>query len=1178
MTDISVINEQSNHQNELPASNGEQSLKELLITIDNINPRKLSSRSHANYIKQIVTKAMASLSQDPTVFLLLIGSIKECQKPCYKRDLLLEVLDRIVNKEASLFTKLLLCQISKVMRRKNLWKELANSISSLPDLVANCRHLDKYPAFKLENFYPTLSRRIYSAFECFCSKTKTNSNAEFNPNHVHDGKNHGQDNDTGDTANCDHRFYILQLIGRISISSGGRLALWDELYSKILASGNETMRKLFTDMVTIPFDPNKAEAKQHFATFIEPLCLLPIHSVLPSQDSGSQICACIGSHVLHNKSLQYVICNKQLLQTNFHCDSKKQNVILFNIFAYLAYLTKPREIDINKDLTTSSLPNDKPTIINTDSDSLLIQTLLCIAKSWASGTKVLLRTYQQNKYITKTLVIALRYSLRYDEQSLAANALELQSIIVNGLPTYLNRATSENRNLAICLAEIMMPRLHDLIDSQSSGHRKGSTDKLELNFDIKLNDDCLGIKRLFETDDLGKIFPMPSDFASSTGSSIDFSQIREKVEFNSDAEDRRRENMTKKQRAEEGDKSRGEDYSSAATIEDSGVTSVKILHNTSTLDASKQGHSSKRAVVEIVESNIGVTSRQGHETNHLTSCDTMIENSDDDLEPYDTNNEIVLNADGGSFDEADAIGEEAADVPIYLSDCINGLIEDKSARYVRLCLVKAGELLQQLILDEQIRELSKQTELASRRYHVKYSSWQAESSSSSSGTSLMSPSSNTSVSSNRNDNSSIRDIANELAQILLYLDDHFNIEGFDSYRMKALDLLCVAAPDLVVKYLLDEFNGPNKNTRHQLDILQLLVSSARQLSSSSSQPSDYGKDDNDYGNVGSDNSRQREPIDSRLNRREIAKEGEGFAAKSNCLIGGGGDDDGTNRGKLSTTKSTKADFVRTLSMKKTPVTGNKTRDIPKSGNKFVKYASLYFYGIVHKLKAELNSAVVNVDQPTNIVSAVRSYARASSNTDNKRESMIRRVITGLANSRSRLNGLESDLVHSMSLLDGGGFSFGRGGARQFDSSSSFLPDNRLLGSTGTLSQQQAQQQQRQHQLNGGGTKTLEKAARVQGDNIAADDSYLLSRIFFSLSLIIKCLNQQPITCRLSNDLLDILAAYRYHADVGVRRAILACLKSIHDATPSVYFSEFLHDKTINLFGSWLAKESDLLLL
>jgi len=910
--------------------------------ISDISLQPLAEISFNKYVNRLTDSVKLLVKHDSHNLLVVIQAIKHCPKPCYKRDVLLEILKRVVFSKDE-FIQTLLCNIFPTECNRPSWKELANSIASLPDLVANCHALDRYSDFEANHFFKFILIKLYSALESLAT-SKAASDLEI-----------------------EEKFFYIQLIGRISIT-GYHEIVWSCFSSRLLREKREKFRDLAAHIMILPTQADPQAASQ-FEIFIEPLYSPIFYNLRPSSDSGKIIASILGGSVTNNEHFEYMLCSKFIFQKNYTLNIFRQLVILFNIFAYLSYLNSSK----NKE----RLRHPEP--------SILIKTLLEIAKSWSNGTKIVLRTYEHNRYICNAFVIAFRYALESDRGGLIDRASEIHSRIVQGFPSYMNRASASLRNLAMCLGEILLSRLNEIIEFKVSDNSQARELPPELKFDLEWNDDCLNMKRLIDAD-LEQIF---KDFNTSKASdNLPFS---------------------------DGDVS----LSKGLCLEPERCSSK----------SERSPPLAKKLVTDLVD-------------------------DDDDLEPYEMDEE------DGCQSDTDEVGDSYKRVPIYLSDCINGLVENNKPRYVKICLIKADELISQL--SKQGTDSDKTLSLMDARNRP---------------------------SANRNEpyvSDSIRDSAIELARILLYLDDQFGIDNFDSYRYKALCSLSVAAPDLVVKYLLDEFNGTNRNTRHQLDILQVLVASAQQLAGVQSEASSHRK--------------------------------------------GGGT------------------------------------------NKFARYAPLYFYGVSQQLKAMLSSSL----EPTTIVSAAKSLANSSFGVDSKRETIIKRVIGGIVDSRTHLGGLENA-------------NFGPILARPASESQLKLLNSRpaVIEETETVHHETRPDDPRINASLESGRARLSSSSSTsrpvddgrrlkESDCQELDDSYLLSRIFLSISLIFKCLNQQPITCKLSTDLLDILAAYKGHPDSGVRRAIVGCLKEIRDCTPSVYFEEHLYDKTMRLFGPWLAHESELI--
>jgi len=191
-------------------------------------------------------------------------------------------------------------------------------------------------------------------------------------------------------------------------------------------------------------------------------------------------------------------------------------------------------------------------------------------------------------------------------------------------------------------------------------------------------------------------------------------------------------------------------------------------------------------------------------------------------------------------------------------------------------------------------------------------------------------------------------------------------------------------------------------------------------------------------------------------------------------------------------------------------------------NRFARYVPLYFYGICHRLKADLcdDSSALITPLPGSVLAAFRDFDDLSSTTsENDAETILTRAINM---DKERRQGTKK---HGSAIM---------------------------IGSH---------------------VNTMCVTDRVLELETVSDDSYLLSRILNSISVILRCASQQPILCRLSNDLFEVLRAYRCHPDLGVQKSIVSCLKTMQDCTPEVHFKEQLEDKMVRQFGPWLESKS-----
>lgn len=966
-------------------------IHESISILNDIKPENLKSTTHEKYVERIAEVVGKCLVQDVAHLFLLLDSIKSCQKPCYKRDTLLDVLNRLVTTSSGglldrVFSGILSDLGNDPETTRKPWKELANSLASLPDLVANCNALEKYPSLNKDPYYRLLIDKIYSSIEQLALKQQSSGEKIRN-------------NDTS---------FLLQLLGRIAISGQSRL-VWSRLTLRAIRTKSSALISVLSDILrlTILGASQDDKTSSPFEIFIDHLVTPIFVNLQPCEQSGSIIKALVGTDSLFlNEHFKYIVCNKSILRANYNIDRLRQSVILHNTFSYLSSLldkniterhnnellhdNQRQEImHLDRLSATGAASSD---IGDDNTGSVLIQTLVEVTNEWSNTRKTMLRVYEHNRYITCALLVAFKYATKYDLSGLTRHSVEIQSKILRALPTYLNRASGQQRNLAMCLGKLILVRLHKLIkansvnESASRGSQKKANkaettgqhvDDIDLGLELDWNasDDLLQLKQIFELD-VGDLFPAPEDEANIDLISSEKNQnVLEKVSLSK----------------------------LPGTSETGGKSTASLVN---------QKDQPTRKVVVLDE--------------------------DDEEDPYDLKPYISStkeSADEHLDDPTNIPEEDSLGVPIYLRDCINGLIDNNDARYVRLCLVKSSEIINQM-LDQETIDVEQQISCS---YKQKLND-------------ICKGGKDLSVC------DSIRDVAVELAQVLIHLDDQFNIEHFDVHRIKTLTLLAVAAPDLVVKYLFEEFNGSLKSIQLQLELLQVFVASARYLSGN------RAMDDN---------------------------------LKSNDI--------------MARTKTSPASAA------------NKNKRAEKI-NKFSKYGALFFYGLIYRLKADFNAT-----QEFNIISQPETIVTTFKRSDSHSSEALRRP---LDDGRSLIGLLKQQRQeHGGSSSDKS-----RQGIQSFD----------FVSTTDCV--------------------------QMSDNSINDDNSYLLSRILFSISAVIACLDQQPITCKLATDLLDVLAAYRCHPDTGVHRAMVSCLKVIKDCTPAVYFSDNLESRTIHLFGAWLMNE------
>ncbi|XP_054164761.1 telomere length regulation protein TEL2 homolog [Oppia nitens] len=146
----------------------------------------------------------------------------------------------------------------------------------------------------------------------------------------------------------------------------------------------------------------------------------------------------------------------------------------------------------------------------------------------------------------------------------------------------------------------------------------------------------------------------------------------------------------------------------------------------------------------------------GNKNNDLDSDD----DEDDDLIPYDISEDKLL-ADKNK--------------PIYLRDCMDGLLDSEKTEWFIKCLQNAEQII-------------------------------------------------------RTNSDLVEEVSLDFIQILFRLDDNYAINDFVGLRLRAMISLCVCSPKSVSTYLCQQFYGPNYTIRQRLDTLEVLLSSSTELS------------------------------------------------------------------------------------------------------------------------------------------------------------------------------------------------------------------------------------------------------------------------------------------------------------------------------------------------------------
>jgi len=115
--------------------------------------------------------------------------------------------------------------------------------------------------------------------------------------------------------------------------------------------------------------------------------------------------------------------------------------------------------------------------------------------------------------------------------------------------------------------------------------------------------------------------------------------------------------------------------------------------------------------------------------------------------------------------------------------------------------------------------------------------------------------------------STVCELGVELCRILLHLDDQFALVSFTLLRFRALVSLAVTVPTMVAEYLGVEFYARNYNIRQRMDILDVLAAAATELAEPPKTTSSLSA-----GNEKSSTAPAVENADQAVNWREVVRE------------------------------------------------------------------------------------------------------------------------------------------------------------------------------------------------------------------------------------------------------------------------------------------------------------------
>ncbi|CAG2111185.1 unnamed protein product [Medioppia subpectinata] len=137
------------------------------------------------------------------------------------------------------------------------------------------------------------------------------------------------------------------------------------------------------------------------------------------------------------------------------------------------------------------------------------------------------------------------------------------------------------------------------------------------------------------------------------------------------------------------------------------------------------------------------------------------DDDDSDLIPYDMSTESL---------------SSVAKRPVYLRDCMEGLIDHEKVEWFTACLQNAEQII-------------------------------------------------------RNNSDSVDGICVEFTLLLFRLDDTCAVDDFIGLRLRAMIALCVCSPKPVSNFLCEQFYASNYTIRQRLDVLEVLLASSTELSS-----------------------------------------------------------------------------------------------------------------------------------------------------------------------------------------------------------------------------------------------------------------------------------------------------------------------------------------------------------
>lgn len=279
-------------------------------------------------------------------------------------------------------------------------------------------------------------------------------------------------------ATSNHKFsrtsyyLICNIVGKVALIGHTHL-VFNNFISLVLKERSPKAKRILLHCLRIPFNPAN-DSFTSLETFMEVL-YSPIFKYSDIAITHLDITDLFDySTAYSNKTFKYLLLNSMI--DGYNCPKEQQYKQLTNMLVYLSQLSAKKSFD-----------HEEP----------LIEFLRKVASSWSNKLQILFRPQEQNVYITRALILSFRFCLELPNDSLIACIEDMHSTITTGVPVYLNRASSNQRNLAICVAETIFTKLNDLINVTKD---RPTGESNQINFDLELDCDSVELVELFKKD------------------------------------------------------------------------------------------------------------------------------------------------------------------------------------------------------------------------------------------------------------------------------------------------------------------------------------------------------------------------------------------------------------------------------------------------------------------------------------------------------------------------------------------------------------------------------------------------------------------------------------------------------------------------------------------------------